>query len=114
MGDKKQKSFEIGEFKIIDKDGKERKLKMELPKLDKIPRDKYANHIVINHNENEFNFFFARINPPISASQIPIGDIIEIPIVAKIVMTPLIAKAFLEAFNKNWEQFEKTYKKKDK
>lgn len=112
--EKENKKINVGEYILIDENNKERRWKFELPKLDSLPPDVYSNHVVINHNPNEFNFLFMRVNPLITENQYPVGEKMEIPVVAKIVMHPSAVRGFLDAFNKNWEIFEKSYKKKGK
>ena len=99
---------------FIEEDGKKKEYEIILPPLEDLPKDNYSNHAVITHTANEFTFYFGRVEAPINTEQLPKGDKIELPIASKIVMTPNAAKGFLDAFNGNWDRFEKRYMKKKK
>jgi len=101
------KPLDLGGFIFVDEYGNEEKIPFVLPELEKVPEGIYANHVVINHTPFEFNLLFGRMQSPMSKEQMPKNKKIEIPLVAKIILPPEIARQLRDILAANIENFEK-------
>ncbi len=75
----------------------QRKLEIELPP--EIAEGIYANMVLIAHSPSEFVFDFVRVVPGMPKSKVQ----------TRVIMTPLNAKNFLRALQKNIENYEKQF-----
>ncbi len=97
---------DIGGITFIDKDRSKKKFPFELPEFEFMPKELYANHIIINHTPTEYNLFFTRVNPIISKNHLPKGKYAKLDVIARITLPPQIVEGLITALQKNYDDYK--------
>ena len=85
-----------------------------IPTKEIISERVYANFFSVNHGPIDFTFIFCDVQPPVTEEEIKklkADQILKAPVQVEIAVPVALVEQIIEALNKNFEIYKKTYGK---